>query len=106
MRLNGTWNLEVSTPFGKHPATLVIESAPGGNFTGRLDSRLGKSPLDDINQTPDGFDATVSVELQGRSYGAQVSASVEDDKMEGQIRVRLPMAPPARFTGTRSKQDG
>ena len=44
MNLVGKWNLEVATPFGKHPATLTFEAA-GGALSGKIDSRLGVAPL-------------------------------------------------------------
>ena len=65
----GTWNLEVATPFGKHPATLVF-ARNDGSLTGSIDSRLGLAALNDISTNGDSFSATISIELQGRSlYG-------------------------------------
>lgn len=102
MNIDGTWNLEVSTPFGKHPATLVVERERGDGYTGRIDSRLGKAPLRDIRASGEGFEAVVSLELQGRTYEARVSANVSGDQIDGRIKVDIPMAPPARFNGTRA----
>ena len=99
--MDGRWNLEVATPFGKHPATLVIERERGGSLSGHIASRLGNARLSDINPTGDGFNAVVSLELQGRTYDAKVSASIENERMEGSIHVNIPMVPPARFTGTK-----
>ena len=103
MDITGTWALEVSTPLGKQPATLVIEPLAGGGVDGRIDSRLGAAPLSDILPTPDGFDALVSVDIQGKTYEARVNATVSGDQIEGRIRVKSIPAPPARFTGTRSR---
>ena len=100
-KLDGTWEIEVSTPFGKHPATLTVERDGARGFTGRIDSRLGAAPLSDINPTGEGFEATVSLELQGRTYNARVSAALDGESIDGRIKVNIPMAPPARFTGTR-----
>ena len=66
MNLVGTWNLEVATPFGKHPATLVFEGT-GGALTAHIDSRLGAAPLEGLTVTHDGFDARVQMEFQGKS---------------------------------------
>jgi hypothetical protein len=101
LSLDGTWNLEVSTPFGKHPATLNVSRERDGSLSGRIDSRLGSALLSDINATGDAFDATVSLDIKGQTYYAKVSGTVEDGRIEGTIRVNIPMAPPARFTGTR-----
>ena len=102
MNLNGTWNLEVATPFGKHPATLVLEEAAGGAHAGRIDSRLGNAPLRDLSASGDAFDATVSLEFQGRAYEASISGQTDGDEMSGTIKVRLAIAPTIRFTGTRA----
>ena len=101
MNLVGTWNLEVATPFGKHPATLYFEST-GGALSGHINSRLGDAPLEALTVTHDGFDATVSVEVQGKPYQASIAGQVEDDSINGTIKVKLPIAPPIRYTGTRA----
>ena len=102
MNLAGTWNLEVSTPFGKQPATLVIERGGDGSLTGRIDSRLGTAPLINLSATGDGFDALVTMDFQGKSYEAAVGGLADGDRIEGTIKVKLPFAPPAKFTGTRA----
>ena len=101
MNLVGTWNLEVATPFGKHPATLVFEGT-GGALSAHISSRLGDAPLESLTVTHDGFDARVSVEVQGKSYDAGITGQVENDSISGTIKVRLPIAPPVRYTGTRA----
>jgi hypothetical protein len=101
MNLVGTWNLEVATPFGKQPATLYFEST-GGALSGHINSRLGDAPLEGLTVTHDGFDATVSVEVQGKSYQASIDGRVEDDSINGTIKVRMPIAPAIRYTGTRA----
>jgi hypothetical protein len=100
MEHGGTWELEVSTPFGKYPATLVLAQEPGGGFGGRIDSRLGPAILSDITATSDGLAGTVALDIKGHTYTAQVTAAIEDGRIDGQIRVNnIPFAPPARFTG-------
>ena len=101
MNLVGTWNLEVATPFGRHPATLYFEST-GGALSGHINSRLGDAPLEALTVTHDGFDATVVMEVQGKSYQASINGQVEDDSINGTIKVRMPIAPPIRYTGTRA----
>ena len=101
MNLVGTWNLEVATPFGKHPATLVFEGT-GGALSARINSRLGDAPLEGLTVTHDGFDARVKVDFQGRPYDAGIKGQVEDDSISGTIKVSLPIAPPIRYTGTRA----
>ena len=101
MNLVGKWNLEVATPFGRHPATLVFKGT-GGALSGSINSRLGDAPLEGLTVTHDGFDATVSVELQGKPYSANITGQVEDDSINGTIKVNLPIAPPILYTGTRA----
>ncbi len=101
MNLVGTWNLEVATPFGKHPATLVFEGA-GGALNAHIASRLGTAPLNNLSVTHDGFDARVTMELQGKPYAAGIKGQVENDFINGTIKVNLPIAPPIKYTGTRA----
>ena len=102
MNLVGTWNLEVATPFGKHPATLVFEGK-GGALSAHITSRLGDAPLEGLTVTPDGFDARVQMEFQGKPYEAGINGQVEsNDSLSGVIKVKLAIAPPIRYTGTRA----
>lgn len=101
MNLVGTWNLEVATPFGKHPATLVFKGT-GGVLSAHISSRLGDVPLEGLTVTHDGFDARVSMEFQGKPYAAGITGQVADDSITGTIKVKLPIAPPLRYTGTRA----
>ena len=101
MNLVGTWNLQVATPFGKHPATLVFESA-GNALNAHIDSRLGTAPLNNLSVTHDSFDATVTMEFQGKPYDASINGQIDGNDMNGIIKVKLPIAPPIRYTGTRA----
>ena len=102
MNLVGTWNLEVATPFGKHPATLVFEGT-GGALTAHITSRLGDAPLESLTVTHDGFDARVTMEFQGKPYSASIKGQVENnDALNGTIKVSLPIAPAIKYTGTRA----
>ncbi len=101
MNLVGTWNLEVATPFGKHEATLVFEGA-GGALNAHIDSRLGTAPLNNLSVTHDGFDATVTMEVQGKPYDAAIHGQIDGNDIAGAIKVNLPIAPPLKYTGTRA----
>ena len=101
MNLVGTWNLEVATPFGKHPATLVFEGA-GGALNAHIDSRLGTAPLNNLSVTHDGFDATVTMEFQGKPYAASINGQIDGNDMSGTIKVKLPIVPLIKYTGTRA----
>ena len=101
MNLVGTWNLEVATPFGKHPATLVFEGT-GGALSAHISSRLGDAPLESLTVTHDGFDARVQMEFQGKAYDAGIKGQVANDLINGTIKVNLPIAPPIKYSGTRA----
>src|ERR1044072_8189976 len=101
MNLVGTWNLEVATPFGKHPATLVFEGT-GGALTAHISSRLGDAPPESLTVTHDGFDARVTMGFQGKPCAAGIKGQVDDTSITGTIKVTLPIAPPIKYTGTRA----
>jgi hypothetical protein len=102
MNLVGTWNLEVATPFGKYPATLIFEGT-GGALSAHISSRLGDAPLEGLTVTHDGFDARVQMDFQGKPYDAGITGQVENnDSISGIIKVKLPIAPPIRYNGTRA----
>ncbi len=101
--MEGTWELEVDTPFGKHPATLVVNyenGAPSANIR----SRLGEIALSDIKLDGDGFEAEASYDFRGQTYTAHIEGRTEGDNLSGTINVRFPLAPKVRFTGRRLNQ--
>ncbi|MGH9945294.1 MAG: hypothetical protein ACRD9R_23325 [Pyrinomonadaceae bacterium] len=95
--LYGTWQLEVKTPFGQHPATLNL--APDG--TGNIDSKIGSVPLGNLQVEGDGFTADVSYPYQGRTYTAKVKGHSTDGHIDGTVNIDLPLAPALKFTGMR-----
>jgi hypothetical protein len=101
MNLVGNWDLQVATPFGTHPATLVFE-ATGGALNGHINSRLGDAPLENLTVTHDSFEATVALDFQGRGYQANINGRIEEDQINGIIKVKLPIAPPIKYTGSRA----
>ena len=101
MNLVGTWNIEVATPFGKQPATIRFEGT-GGALSGSIESKLGDAPFEGLTVTHDGFDATVSLDFKGKTYGAAINGQVENDFINGTIKVKLAIAPTINYTGTRA----
>jgi hypothetical protein len=102
--LFGTWNLDVKTPFGQYPATLVLTRGAGGGVEGSIKSQLGDGALSDVRSVGAGFEATISLTLQGRAFDARVSASATGDELSGTIKVNnLPIPAPAlKFTGKKA----
>ena len=101
MSLDGTWKLEISTPFGKHPATLVLDRN-GSTLNGHIDSQLGNVPLRNLSSVGNSFSATASMTFQGRTFEAGISGQATGDQLDGTIDVKVPLAPNVRFTGTRA----
>jgi zinc protease len=100
--LYGTWELDVKTPFGQHPATLTLARGEGGRPEGHILSRLGDARLDDIRLDAESVEANVSIRLQGRDFGARLSARAEGDRLTGEIKVKdMPVAPALKFTGAK-----
>lgn len=101
--LLGTWDLDVKTPFGQHPATLTLARGAGGEVSGSIKSQLGDGELSQTRVEGENVSAVVTLSLQGRTFDAQVSASVEGARMTGSIKVsNLPIPAPAlKFTGTK-----
>lgn len=101
--MDGTWNLEVATPFGKHPATLIFERAGDGNaLTAHITSQVGVINLRDLNETADGFNANASYDFKGTTYTAKVTGTADGDRLDGTIKISLAIAPTIRYTGTRA----
>lgn len=103
--LLGTWELDVKTPFGQHPATLTLARGAGGEMAGAIKSQLGDGELSQINVEGEGVTAVVTLALQGRTFDAQVSGRVEGAQMTGTIKVsNLPIPAPAlKFTGKKQQ---
>lgn len=100
--MTGTWNLQVATPFGTHPATLNIERSGDGYLKGSLNSTFGNVSLSDITDNGEGFEATASLEVQGKMYSARLNGRSEGNALEGTIKISFPLAPVIRFTGRRA----
>lgn len=102
----GTWNLQVMTPFGKHPATLTFAPSGGddGALTGHIASQMGNVPLTNLTSDARGFDAQVALNFQGRTFAARIAGLVNGDQLDGTIKVNdMPIAPTIRYTGTRAR---
>jgi len=93
--LFGTWELQVKTPFGQHPATLDLRP----DNTGSISSKLGDVSLQDLQTAADSFTAGVAYPYQGRTFNAKITGHVEGHSLNGQINVDMPIAPALKFTG-------
>ncbi|HYE66646.1 MAG TPA: pitrilysin family protein [Pyrinomonadaceae bacterium] len=102
--LSGTWALEIAVPSGQTmPATLTIKQ-DGETLTGSVQSQFGESPLSNVKRNGNGFDASLTLNMQGQEINAKVAGSAENDRIKGSIDLNIPNFPPLSFTGIRSKQ--
>jgi hypothetical protein len=100
--LFGTWNLEVRTPFGQHPATLTLARSAEGAAAGDIKSQLGDAALTSVELSDNRVEADVSIRLQGRDFAAHLSAQADGAQISGTIKVRnFALAPALKFTGTK-----
>jgi hypothetical protein len=101
--LLGSWQLEVKTPFGTHPATLSLRREPDGTPDGDIQSQLGNTPLNEITLGDASLEAVVTAHLQGREFSANLSARVDSPgRISGTIKVNFLGAPALKFTGTKA----
>lgn len=99
--LAGTWQVQIKSPLGDQPATLIIEQ-DGGAYSGSMNSSMGSVNLSDIKVNGEEFNAAVSLKIQGMSIDAKIKGRAAGDEISGTISVSMPMAPSATFTGTRT----
>jgi zinc protease len=96
----GSWELEITSPFGPQTATLFVEE-DGGALRARMSSSWGEAPLDTITHSGDIFNAAVALKIQGMSIQAKIEGRREGDNLSGSIRTNMPIVPPLMFTGRR-----
>jgi len=95
----GSWSIEVETPLGQAiPATLTISRAAAG-FTAVIHSEMGDADLGAIELSNNSFHATTSLEMDGHSIEAEVSATFEGDHTEGCLK--LQNSPALPFSGNK-----
>ena len=96
--LVGTWELQLSTPFGTQPVTFTVERT-GGALTGTLRHERGAAEVSDIQVRGQEFSARAALTLKGTQITADVEGRMQDVEMSGTVKVNLPVAPPVKFVG-------
>ena len=96
----GTWDLQVSSPFGMQPVTFTVERADGV-LRGRMSHERGAADVSDIKVRGAEFSARAAVTLKGTEITADVDGRIEGAQMSGTVKVNLPIAPPVKFSGTK-----
>ncbi len=95
----GSWSIEVETPLGQTiPGTLSVSRSNSG-FTAVFHSEIGDADLGQIQINDNSFHSTTSLEADGHSVAAELSARFEGDHTEGSLK--LQDAPSLPFTGSK-----
>jgi zinc protease len=95
----GSWSIELETPLGENiPATLTI-SREGSGFSAMFVSEFGEANLGAIELNDNSFHTSTSLEMDGHSVNAEVSARFEGDQTEGSVT--LQDSPALPFTGSK-----
>lgn len=98
--LYGKWTLSINSPQGTLPATLNLSNDGKGSIEV---PQLGTIELTDIKINGNQMTANATVNLQGQEVNATVAGRADGDKLNGDVSLTVPGAPPFAFTGTRAK---
>ncbi len=96
----GTWELQLSTPFGIQSVTFIVERA-GAALNGTMRHERGTAEVKDIKLTGQEFSAHAAVDLKGSHMTAEIAGRIEGAEMNGMVKVNLPIAPAVKFTGVK-----
>ncbi len=96
----GTWELQLSTPFGMQPVTFIVERA-GNALGGTMRHERGTAEVREIKVHGQEFSAHAAVDLKGTRMTAEIDGRIEGAQMNGTVKVNLPIAPPVKFTGVK-----
>ena len=95
----GSWSVEIETPLGQNiPATVTVARADSG-YTATVHSEMGDAELGTVEIVNNSFDATTSLNMDGDSVEASVSARFNGDRISGSLK--LQNAPELPFTGSK-----
>jgi zinc protease len=98
--ITGSWSINVDTPLGQSiPATLTIEHNDG-ILTGKIFSEMGNANLGEIVLEDNSFHAQTSIEMDGHSVAAEISARFEGESLVGTLKLRH--SPPLSFHGEKA----
>ncbi|MBW2623071.1 MAG: hypothetical protein JRD68_09220 [Deltaproteobacteria bacterium] len=98
MSVEGKWNLKVSTPMGEQAPVLTI-NVSGNECSGIFAGAQGSAEFSGGSVEGDNASFTLQVEAMGQKIDLQCNASVDGDKISGELK--SPMGP-AQFSGERA----
>jgi hypothetical protein len=95
----GKWSLEIDTPLGQTiPAVLTVEELPTG-LGGKVESEMGDAVLTSVELNQHEFTATLSFDMDGHTFDAQIAGEIAGNQMTGTIS--LQNTPPLSFHGAK-----
>lgn len=96
MSVNGTWEVNISTPMGEQKANVVL-NADGDKLTGKMESAMGSQ---EFEGTCDGNDVAWEMDITSpMPMTLKIKATVDGDTVSGDVG--LGMFGNAPLTGKR-----
>ncbi len=98
MSVEGKWNLKVSTPMGEQTPVLTL-NVSGNECSGSFAGAQGSAEFSGGSVEGDNVSFSLQVEAMGQKINLECSATVDGDKISGELK--SPMGP-AQFSGERA----
>ncbi len=81
--LVGTWNLNLTSPQGTHPATFTIQE-DAGKLTGSISGEMGTTPVD-VKTSDAGVTLAFTVDYQGQPLPILLRGKLADGGLKGTV---------------------
>ncbi len=94
-----TWNLEVTSPQGNLPITMVLLKE-GESITGTLNTPVGDGAITAGAISGNSLEATASLSFQGMPVNVKITGTINGDSVSGSVDTGILGSLP--FTGTRA----
>lgn len=94
-----TWNLNLSSPQGELPVTMVLENTDG-NLSGNLTTPVGAGTISGGTLAGNQLNATASLDFQGMPVSVEVVGVVDGDSISGSVNTAIIGS--LKFHGTRA----
>lgn len=99
--LVGSWSIEVETPLGQNIPAMLTITAEGSAWKATITSEMGNADLGIISLKDNAFHSITSIEMDGHSVPAEISARFEVDQVDGILT--LQNSPPLPFIGHKTE---
>lgn len=99
--LTGVWNVTIETERGAMQTSWDLVQHDDGTLTGTVESRRGRSDVEDGYAKGDTFRFVVHRKFQGQSFEIRYSGTFAEDSLEGTLTAGEDGRFTANFTGER-----